>query len=104
MTQPDELRKEIVEKLSTVIDPETGVDVVRMRLVENLEVDDRGCVSYKFRPSSPFCPIAIPLSLAIQQAVGEVEGVSGQDMEIVGYIQAKELNELLRQLMDEYKK
>jgi metal-sulfur cluster biosynthetic enzyme len=92
------LRKAILDKLSTVIDPETGVDVVRMRLIEDLKVDDNGNVTYKFRPSSPLCPIAVPLSLAIKQAVSEVDGVTSQDLEIVGYIQAEEMTELLRQI------
>ena len=39
MSDTDKLREAIHEKLSTVIDPETGVDVVRMRLIEDLQVD-----------------------------------------------------------------
>jgi metal-sulfur cluster biosynthetic enzyme len=100
MRDSEKVRKAILEKLSTVIDPETGVDVVRMRLIEDLAVDDNGRVQYKFRPSSPFCPIAIPLSLAIKLAVSEVEGVTGQDLEIVGYIKAEELGALLREMME----
>lgn len=95
----DELHAAILEKLSGVIDPETGVDVVRMRLIEDLSVDESGHVQYKFRPSSPLCPIAVPLSLMIQNAVASVEGVTGQEMEIVGYIQSEELNELLREML-----
>jgi len=98
MPDPEVLRQAIIERLSKVIDPETGVDVVRMRLIEDLAVDENGHVTYKFRPSSPFCPIAVPLSLVIKLAVGEVDGVTGQNLEIVGYIQAIELTELLRQL------
>ena len=41
-----ELKHAITQRLSQVIDPETGVDVVRMRLIEELEVDDAGHVSY----------------------------------------------------------
>jgi metal-sulfur cluster biosynthetic enzyme len=62
MSDPDQIRAAILEKLATVIDPETGVDVVRMRLIEDLAVGENGRVCYKFRPSSPLCPIAIPLS------------------------------------------
>ena len=93
------LRLAILKRLMSVIDPETGVDVVRMRLIEDLTVDESGRVSYKFRPSSFLCPIAVPLSIAIQQAVSEVEGVTEQDMEIVGYIQAEELTALIRQAL-----
>jgi metal-sulfur cluster biosynthetic enzyme len=96
-----ELHKAILEKLSTVIDPETGVDVVRMRLIEELDVDESGVVRYKFRPSSPLCPIAVPLSLMIREAIAAVPGVTGQDMEIVGYVQADELTNLLREMLED---
>jgi metal-sulfur cluster biosynthetic enzyme len=106
MTETNKLREAVLEKLSTVIDPETGVDVVRMRLIEELSVDESGFVRYKFRPSSPLCPIAVPLSLMIREAVAAVPGVTGQDMEIVGYIQAVELTNLLRDMLENmgYKK
>jgi metal-sulfur cluster biosynthetic enzyme len=101
MNETNRLRQAILEKLSTVIDPETGVDVARMRLIEELRVDESGLVRYKFRPSSPLCPIAVPLSLMIREAVASVPGVTGQDMEIVGYIQAEELTNLLRQMLED---
>ncbi len=94
-----QLRLAILKRLMFVIDPETGVDVVRMRLIEDLTVEESGRVSYKFRPSSPLCPIAVPLSLEIQRAVAEVPGVTEQDMEIVGYIQAEELTALIKQAL-----
>jgi metal-sulfur cluster biosynthetic enzyme len=50
----DLLRKAIFARLSGVVDPETGVDVVRMRLIEELAVDQAGVVRYTFRPSSPW--------------------------------------------------
>jgi metal-sulfur cluster biosynthetic enzyme len=90
-------RARILSRLSQVIDPETGVDIVRMRLIEDLVVDENGHVSYKFRPSSPFCPIAIPLSMEIQQAVSEVDGVTKQNFEIVGFAMAEELIHWLKQ-------
>ena len=83
-----------------MIDPETGVDVVRMRLIEDLTVDEHGHVTYKFRPSSPFCPIAVPLSLDIQHAVAEVEGVTGQNVEVVDFALAEELTKWLRQAFE----
>jgi metal-sulfur cluster biosynthetic enzyme len=101
MVDPTQLKAAIIERLSEVIDPETGADVIRMRLIEEMKVDDKGQVKYKFRPSSPLCPIAVPLSLMIQEAVSSVPGVTGQNLEIVGYIQAEELNTMLREMLDE---
>ncbi|MCX6034716.1 MAG: iron-sulfur cluster assembly protein [Chloroflexi bacterium] len=91
MESSDLLRTEILAKLSTVIDPETDVNVVRMRLIEDLTVDDKEYVSYKFRPSSPFCLIAVPRSMDIQHAVAEAEGVTGQNVEVVDFALAEEL-------------
>jgi len=98
MRDPEEIRNAILTRLSTVIDPETGADVVRMRLIEDLTVDVNGVVRYKFRPSSPLCPIAVPLALAIREAVAEVKGVTRQEIEVVGYLKAAELNDMLRGL------
>jgi ATP-binding protein involved in chromosome partitioning len=92
-----ELKSEVLRRLVQVIDPETGVDVVRMRLVEDLQVDAaRGWVSYKLRPSSPLCPLAVSLALNIREAVADVPGVGEQAIEVVGYVGADELNSLLR--------
>lgn len=93
----EDLRERVVQRLKSVIDPETGVDVVRMRLIEDLSADDSGSVSYKFRPSSPFCPLAVSLALAIRRAVADVEGVQKQEIEVVGYVNAEQLNAILRE-------
>jgi metal-sulfur cluster biosynthetic enzyme len=100
MSNPEQLRAAILQRLASVIDPETGADVVRMRLIEDLTVDEQGHVAYKFRPSSPLCPIAVPLAWEIQRAVAEVQGVTDQDLQIVGYIQAEEFTALIKQALE----
>jgi metal-sulfur cluster biosynthetic enzyme len=93
-----ELEQAVVERLRQVIDPETGADVMRMRLVEELRVDgETGRVSYRFRPSSPLCPLAVHLALSMQEAVAGVPGVSEQTIEVVGYVGADELMALLKE-------
>jgi metal-sulfur cluster biosynthetic enzyme len=76
------LEQAIVEQLQTVIDPGIGADVWRMRLVENLTVDENGHVPYRLSPSSPLCPIAIPLAQMIKSVVSQVPGVTGQTIEV----------------------
>jgi len=95
MSNLQKIQQAVIEKLMTVIDPETNVDVIRMRLVQDLSVDTDGKVTYIFRPSSPLCPIAVPLALSILRAVGEVEGVTAQNMTVVDYVGADELNEII---------
>jgi metal-sulfur cluster biosynthetic enzyme len=101
MKDPYRLRVAILNRLSQVIDPETGVDVVRMRLIEDLSVDKNGRATYTFRPSSPLCPIAVFLASKVLCAVAEVEGVTGQDPRVTGYVLAEELTEMLKQWLGE---
>jgi metal-sulfur cluster biosynthetic enzyme len=98
MNDPEQLREAILERLARVIDPETGVDVVRMRLIENLQVDPQGHARYTFRPSSPLCPIAVPLGIEIRRTVRETPGITGQTARVAGYLRAQELTTLLQEL------
>ena len=100
MADPDTLRDAVFARLGTVIDPETGVDVVQMRLVEDLTVDEEGVVRYTFRPSSPFCPLAVSLALSIHKAVAEVEGVTRQKTQVAGYMHGAELAVMLEELTE----
>ena len=97
MNDPEELRMAILERLSTVIDPETGADVVRMKLIENLIVDASGQVSYTIRPSSPLCPVAVFLAVQVKLVVASVPGVSAQKITVTNYIEADKLTELINQ-------
>jgi len=91
------LEEAILERLKSVIDPETNIDVVHMRLVENLWVDGLGKVRYTFRPSSFVCPIAVSLAVDIKKAVAEVPGVKSQEIAIEGYLMADELEKIINQ-------
>jgi metal-sulfur cluster biosynthetic enzyme len=98
MSEPT-LEEIILERLRSVIDPETNVDVVRMRLVENLWADALGKVRYTFQPSSFVCPIAVSLAMDIKKAVAEVPGVTSQEIAVEGYLAAAELETLINQEM-----
>jgi len=96
VTLPRTLREQILMRLVDVIDPETGVDVLRMRLIHNLETDEQtGVVCYRFQPSSPLCPLALSLALDIKHAIAEVEGVKKQEIEVGGYVKSEELAEMI---------
>ena len=100
LDKTDELMEKIRERLSTVIDPETGADVLRMRLVEDLTVDEIGCVDYTFRPSSPLCPIAVFLVKQIKLAIADVPGVTMQKITVAGYVASEELTQLINKEND----
>lgn len=94
------LKLAVVERLMKVIDPETGVDVIKMGLVLDMQIDEQGNIRYSFRPSSPLCPIAIPLVMDIIRAVSEVPEINQQDVIVIDYVQAEELNNLLQDYLN----
>lgn len=98
MTDPEKLREAILKRLADVVHPETGVDVLRMGLIEDLQVDEQGCVSYTFRPTLPLCPLAAPLAVEIRRAVRDTPGVTSQSIQVEGCARSKELTELLHEL------
>lgn len=94
----EKVREEVIASLRKVIDPETGADVVRMRLVVDLQIHEDGTAEYIFRPSSPLCPIALTLVLEIIEAIKTVKAVTNQRVTVKDYIGADELNKILASL------
>ena len=91
-----DLQARVMRKLSDVIDPETGLSVVRMGLIQDLGVDERkGEVRLVVRPTSFLCPLALELAEGVKNAVKDVADVSNVRIEVDGYARAKQLNRLL---------
>jgi len=90
-----DLKKKIEKALIQVVDPETTLDVMRMKLIRNLTVEENGIVYLKFAPSSPVCPLAFQLAFFIQDAIKKVEGVKEVNMITEGFQRAEELNKIL---------
>ena len=79
--RPLQLRERIIRNLKEVIDPETLVDVISMGLIKNLNVTEDGSVSVEVQPSSPVCPLALPLALAIQNALKSLRDI--KDLSVI---------------------
>lgn len=94
----ENIRQEVIDALKKVIDPETGADVVRMRLILDLQIHEDGTAEYIFRPSSPLCPIALTLVLSIIDAIKSVDAVTNQRVTVMDYVGADELNKILATL------
>ena len=91
-----DLKDKVIERLKTVIDAETGMDVISMRLIKDLMIKNESKISFKFRPSSSVCPLVFPLAFKIQKAVKEIEEVKELKMVVTDHQMSEELNNLLR--------
>ena len=92
-----DLKKKIEKALTSVIDPETRLNVIRMKLIRDLQVREDGTVSLTFSPSSPVCPLAFQLAFSIQNAIKKVDRVKQVNIITDGFQRADELNEILEQ-------
>jgi len=61
--------------INTIVDPETGMTLGEMRMIKELKENEPGIVTIRFKPSSPFCPIALKIAIDIKNAAASVKGV-----------------------------
>jgi metal-sulfur cluster biosynthetic enzyme len=88
--------EKVKSALQEVMDPGTNLDVWNMRLIKDLTVDEKkGIVNLTFKPSSPNCPLAFKLGLDIKKKLKEIKGVSEVNIEVEGFINSKQLKEVL---------
>ena len=92
------LLEKIEESLCQVMDPETGMDVMWMRLVRGLKVNEKGKVELTFRPSSVLCPLGFQLGIHIKEAVQSVPGVRSVQVHVDGFIHADQLRAILAEM------
>jgi metal-sulfur cluster biosynthetic enzyme len=90
-----QLREKVIQELRKVIDPETLVDVISMGLIKNLTVAEDGKVSLEFQPSSPVCPLALPLALDIRNALEALHEIQDLSVTIKNHRMADEVNRYL---------
>jgi metal-sulfur cluster biosynthetic enzyme len=72
----EKVKEEILKALSTVIDPEIGIDIVNLGLVYGVEVDlknSKATVRVTF--TTPACPLMGVIVSEIERALGEVKSV-----------------------------
>jgi len=68
---PADKVQRIKEKLKEVVDPETGINVVDMNMIEKINVDGNSA-RIAFRPTIPGCPLVAYLSQQIKAAAETV--------------------------------
>lgn len=76
---PDTVRK----ALRAVKDPELNLNIIDIGLVYDVEVRETGDVLVKMTLTSPGCPAGGEIIEDVQQVVGDLEGVTSAEVELV---------------------
>lgn len=88
-------KAQVVKELSQVVDPEVGVPITEMDLVDDIGIDEgTGVVSVGFHLTAPFCPPMFALEIAqdIKKRVSALEGVKEVKVNMTGHFMAEEIN------------
>jgi metal-sulfur cluster biosynthetic enzyme len=91
------MEDQVRRALSEVMDPETGLDIMRMDLIHDLRVTEDGEVSLVFRPSSPVCPMAYSLVNSIKKKIESLKDIRSIRIAVENFNNADHLERLVNQ-------
>ena len=84
--------EQIREKLRGVVDPEVGMNLVEMNMIEDITVEgDRAKIV--FRPTSSFCPVAFYLAQQVKSAAESV--VKQAEVYVRGHMMEEQINKTI---------
>jgi metal-sulfur cluster biosynthetic enzyme len=85
--------KEIQRQLARVVDPEIGMPIVEMNLIDKLDITD-GNVDIQYHATTPYCPpvFALKISQDIKSYVQQVKGVKDVRVVVTGHYLAEAVN------------
>ncbi len=88
-----EVRKKILDALTPIVDPEIGVSIMELNLVDNVDIQD-GNVKIDLHLTSPFCPAVFGFKIAqdVHDNVGKIEGVKKVIVNVSNHFMAEAIN------------
>lgn len=76
------MRKNIINNLKKVYDPEIPVDIWELGLIYNISIKEDNHVDVTMTLTSPNCPVAETLPMEVEQAVLQTEGVKSVNLDL----------------------
>ena len=90
---------DIMKVLDTVVDPELGMSITALELIDNLDIDN-GKVKVAFHLTAQYCPPIFALQLAtdVKTKIAGLNGVSKVEIALSGHFMADEVNKRVNAL------
>jgi FeS assembly SUF system protein len=77
-------KQDVLDKLSTINDPEIAMNIVDLGLIYDLEIDEaNNLVKIKMTLTTPACPLLEQLLSEIETKVKEISGITRVIIDIV---------------------
>jgi ATP-binding protein involved in chromosome partitioning len=76
---------QVLEKLSTVIDPDLKKDIVSMGMIKDLELNDSN-LKFTLELTTPACPFNIEIEDDVRRVIGEITEVENFDLKVTAKV------------------
>ncbi len=85
--------KEVQKQVSKIVDPEIGMPIVEMNLIDKLDVKD-GDIDVEYHATTQFCPpvFALKISQDLRDSLLQVKGVKNVKVMVTGHFFADAIN------------
>ena len=85
----------VERELEKVVDPELGLPITEMHLVDEINIQENGEIFIKYHLTAPFCPpiFAEDIGMNIRNLTSKLEGVKKVTVILHGHALANEINQ-----------
>ena len=86
-------RKQIFDELTKIVDPEIGVSIMELELIDNVNIDS-GKVAIDLHLTSPFCPAVFGFKIAqdVRDNVYKIPEISSVNVNVSNHFMAEAVN------------
>jgi metal-sulfur cluster biosynthetic enzyme len=87
-------RRLIFDELTKIVDPEIGVSIMELELVDKVDINAAGKVNIDLHLTSPFCPAVFGFKIAqdVRDNVYKVQGIEGVKVNVSNHFMADAIN------------
>jgi metal-sulfur cluster biosynthetic enzyme len=88
-----QVRKQIFEELTKIVDPEIGVSIMELELVDKVDLN-AGRVNIDLHLTSPFCPAVFGFKIAqdVRDNIYKLQGIQDVKVNVSNHFMAEAIN------------
>jgi metal-sulfur cluster biosynthetic enzyme len=88
-----QIRKQIFDELTKIVDPEIGVSIMELELVDKVDLDV-GKVTIDLHLTSPFCPAVFGFKIAqdVRDNIYKLQGIQDVRVNVSNHFMAEAIN------------
>ena len=86
-------RRQIFEELTKIVDPEIGVSIMELELIDKVDIE-QGKVNVDLHLTSPFCPAVFGFKIAqdVKDNIFKIEGIEDVKVNVSNHFMAEAIN------------